>query len=119
MRRRCQFNKSLTIICHAVDIFNLENRFLAILKTRGWEKRIERKTEAEIDRLRKKERERERITEQRGKKRKITTKMRKKEEKWDDYLKTDYLKTNDERTDGQKFSTELAPKKVFSDYILQ
>ena len=45
--------------------------------------------------------------------------MRKKEEKWDDYLKTDYLKTNDERTDGQKFSTELAPKKVFSDYILQ
>ena len=40
--------------------------------------------------------------------------MRKKEEKWDDYLKT-----NDERTDGQKFSTEFAPKKVFSDYILQ
>ena len=33
---------------------------MAILKTRGWEKRIERKTEAEIDRLRKKERERER-----------------------------------------------------------
>ena len=114
MRRRFQVNKSLTIICHAVDIFNLENRFLAILKTRGWEKRIERKTEAEIDRLRKKERERERITEQRGKKRKITTKMRKTEEKWDDYLKT-----NDERTDGQKFSTEFAPKKVFSDYILQ